>query len=552
MESWDLLQRIVILLGVALVFGIVARRLKQNAVVGYLVAGVVIGPTILAVVGSSDEIRDLSELGVALLLFSIGLEFSFARLRQIGRVATVGGTLQLTLTIAVITGVFLAAGFETAEAVVIGFAISMSSTAVVLRVLADRAEMDSLHGRNSVGILLLQDLAVVPLLLMTQALAERQGGYTALLKFGGNIAAALALTVAMVVITRHLMPGLLTRAASSGSRELSVVLAVTASLGAAWSSHALGLSPVLGAFLAGILLAESPFAEQIRADITPLGAVFITIFFASIGTMAELPGGLRLFIIALSAFGILVAKAFIVGLIVWIFQHSLRTAIATGLALSQVGEFTFVLADVGMRAGILRAETFQMLLGASVMTLILTPYLIASAPRISTALLRRLSPIQRRKFEEPRVKFPKNRVIVIGYGPAGQEIVKRLQLEAIQFLVLELNPITVTTYRSAIPIEFGDASQPEILHHIGVAQARAVVVTVSDANMARLTVNQIRRIAPHVPLIVRARYHMFSEDLRRAGADTLVNEEQLVGREMAEATVAQFNSEERASAQGPA
>jgi CPA2 family monovalent cation:H+ antiporter-2 len=542
MDSWSLLARVVALLGVAAGLGVLLRRLGQNAVVGYLLAGVVLGPTGFGLIASGQELRGLSELGVALLLFSIGLEFSFARLRQMGRVAMAGGVLQIAVTLAAAAGMLRAAGMELNEALVLAAAIAMSSTAVVLRVLMDNAQLDSRHGRVSLGILLAQDVAVVPLLLATDALAENLGGPEALARFGLKAVGMAAASLLLWVAARYLAPALFAQALLSRNRELPVIVAACASLGAAAGARAVGVSPAIGAFAAGVVLAESPFATQMRADLTPLTAVFVATFFASIGAIVDLPGGWQILYVLLAAAGVLVLKTVVAAAVVWVFQRSFRVSVAAGLALSQVGEFTFVLADNGNRRGLITAEVLEFLVAVSLVTLIATPYIIGAAPRLTALLLRRVPARQRRGLESAPAEKKWDRVIVVGYGPAGQQVVGALRQADIPFLVLEFNPNTVAAFGSTLPIELGDATQPEILQHVGVGQCRAVVVTIPDPSAARVIVEQATRLAPNVPVIVRARYHQYAAMLDHAGASSTVDEEQIVGTEMARQVVGQLTA----------
>lgn len=533
----------VLLLATAVICGVIARRLKQNPVVGYLAAGMLLGPTGMGLIGNNGQLRDLSELGVALLLFAIGLEFSYARLRQIGSIASVGGTLQVALTIAAVLGLYLALGSPLSEAFVVAAGVAMSSTAVVLRVLADRSELDSQHGKNAIGILLLQDLAVVPLLIITETMAEGAGGAGAVKALLLKVGLGVLLGFGLLVLVKFVMPGLLTRVAATGSRELPVVLAVVSSLGAAWAAHSAGLSPVLGAFVAGLLLAESPFAEQIRADITPLSAVFITIFFASIGTITKLPVGWDMLILLPLGMLLLLIKAVILGGIVWYLQRSLRTAVATAFTLCQVGEFTFVIADAGFRGGLVTLPQFQTLLGISIASLILTPYLIGWAPAAATLILRRMKQTERKMLEQETHRGGHyDRVLIVGFGPAGEEIIEVLNEAKVPYLVVDLNSARVDEFRSNMPIEFGDATQTEMLHHLGASHARAIISTVPDPAIARLLVAQVRRYAPGVPLIARSRYQRFAQDLRDAGADFVVEEEREVGRRLGEAVLTALQS----------
>ena len=533
MDSWSLLARVVALLVVAAALGVLLRRLGQNAVVGYLLAGVLLGPTGFGLIGGGRQLREVSELGVALLLFSIGLEFSFSRLRQLGRVAIFGGLLQISFTLAAIAGILRAAGMPVNEALVLAAALAMSSTAVVLRVLMDNAELDSRHGRVAVGILLAQDVAVVPLLLASDALAENLAGLEALSRFGLKALALAAGAGLLWVLMRHLAPALFARALLSRNRELPVLVAACASLGAAAGAHAIGLSPAIGAFAAGVILAESPFATQMRADLTPLTAVFVATFFASIGAIVNLPGAAQMGYVVLAAGGVLVLKTMVAAMVMWAFQRSLRVALPAGLALSQVGEFTFVLADSGNRRGLIGTADLEFLVAVSLVTLIATPYIIGAAPRLTALLLRRI-PAGRRRALEPRPGENRwDRVLVIGYGPAGQRVVSALQQAGVRFLVLEFNPNTVSAFGSTLPIELGDATQPEILQHVGIGQCRAVVITIPDPAASRVIIEQVTRLAQNVPVIVRARYHQYAAMLEHAGATSTVDEEQIVGTEMA-------------------
>ncbi len=534
--TWYLVGDVVVLLGSALVCGILSERLKQNAVVGYLLTGVLLGPAGFNWLRNIGQIRDIAELGVALLLFTIGLEFSWSRLRELGAIATAGGALQILLTGLATALVGRVAGLDLIAATVIAAAVSLSSTAVVLRVLSARAELDSLHGRTALGILLLQDIAVVPLVLLVSALGEKAGGWKALTGFAANIGNGLLLVLALFLLTRHVLPRMLHAASSYRNRDLPAVLVIVYSFGCAGASHAIGLSPALGAFVAGMLLAESPFAQQIQADIVPLRAGFVTLFFASVGTMAVVPGIAGLFIMFGLAAAIVVGKALVVALVVLLFRRPLRIAVASGLALAQIGEFSFVLAGMGRRNGILPEDLFQLLLSASVLTLLLTPYLVEAAPRmgaLAVKILMRFKPAAAAAPLEPaEVEHAQDRVIVVGFGPAGQGAVEVLRRSGVPFLVIDLNPRTADTHRTVLPIVYGDATTPEVLEHCRLALARALLVTIPDTHAAAVVVSQARRIAPDVPVVARARYHIHAPLLSEAGAGRLIDEEYLVGEHL--------------------
>ncbi len=539
MSIWEVILELALVLSVALLLGGLFERFRQNAVNGYLLTGLLLGPAGTGWISNVEHIRLLAELGVALLLFTIGLEFSLSRLKGSGRMAIVGGSVQIVVTGVVGGAAALAGGLSAMEAIVIGAAVSLSSTAVVLRILADRTELESLHGRNALGILLLQDLAVVPLVLLVLSLGEGVTGSAAFMKFAFSMGVAGALVAVIFLATKYVFPHLLNMASAYRNRDLPVVLSFAVCLGAAGVSHAANLSPILGAFLAGILLAESPFAAQIRADVTPLRAVFLTLFFTSVGMLAHLPSGGMVPIIVPLALAIMCGKAVIVGFVVRLFGQPHRVAVSTGLALAQVGEFSFVLLELGYRQGLLPENVFQGLLSVTIVTLLLTPYVIAGAPGIGVLVTRVLS---RSPDARPRGvasdgdgRRYSGHVILVGFGPAGQRVAEALGEAAIAFVVVEMNPRTVNAYRGDVPMEFGDAVQPEILLHLGVERSQALVITVPNPDTVELITRQAKQLAPNVPVVARVRHHTHASTLSRAGADVAVDEEELVGRELAAA-----------------
>jgi CPA2 family monovalent cation:H+ antiporter-2 len=284
MEIWQVITEILLLLGVAFVFGFLAQWLKQSAVIGYLIAGGLLGPIMF----SRHVVSGVAELGVSLLLFSIGLEFSFRRFKSMGSVALAGGTLQVLATMLVF-GFLFSLRFPFRTALVLGAMVALSSTAVVLRILIDRTEIDSIRGRNALGILLVQDMAVVPLVLLVAMLSHGGDLGDIFIRIAQTVAAALGLVITFYLLFYHLIPRVLLTRGLFSNRELVVLLTIVMALGSTWLAHALGLSPALGAFLAGMLLAESPFAGQIRSDIGSLRTLFVTLFFTSIGMLAN-PG----------------------------------------------------------------------------------------------------------------------------------------------------------------------------------------------------------------------------------------------------------------------
>lgn len=549
---WDILWDILVLLAMALFLGSVAGRLGQSVIVGYVLAGTLVGPNVLGWISTQAELFNIAELGVALLLFAIGLEFSPRRLKTLGTIVLKTGPLQVALTIAVGCGVTLICGLGGREAVVIGMIVAMSSTASVLRLLTDRAEIDSQHGRTALGILLIQDVAVVPMMLLVSVLG--MGGHWALII--GKLALALLLAAALLAsfyaLFRYIAPRLLLLPTLRKNRDLPVLLAAIMAAGSAWAAHAIGLSPALGAFAAGVLLAMSPFDTQIRADTRPLTALMVTLFFASIGMFGD-PVWLlgNWLIVAAIVLAIIVGKLLIIAFLARGFGQSWRYAIASGLCLAQVGEFSFVLATIAQSdaAGtpLITSSTFLALVSATIVTLLLTPYLVAAAPRVGNAaerLMRRRAggapPTPDAAATASAEALPASAdqsglILLVGFGPAGQCVAQDLiDSRGDQMVVIDLNPDNIEAARRlGLNAHLGDATQRDILEHAGIFQARAVVVTTPDHATARQLIHLVRDVAPDAFLVVRCRYHILHWELLSAGAHEVVDEEEQVGRRLA-------------------
>jgi CPA2 family monovalent cation:H+ antiporter-2 len=538
MDFWTLILNVVLLLTIALLLGLLLERFKQSAILGYLAAGVVMGPGALNLISGRDAIAAMAELGVALLLFTIGLEFSYSRFKKMGAIAIGGGTLQIVLTGLVVAGIALAFGFSLTVALALGVIVAPSSTACVLRILTSRAEIDSVYGRNSLGILLLQDIALVPLVLIVSLLGGEGTLGEILWEVGRALALAVLVVVLLYVIINHVLSRVLNLAFGTRNRELPVLLAATTCLGSAWVAHAFGLSPAIGAFGAGLLLAESPFATQIRSDIGGLRALFMALFFVSIGMLANVrvpidEWALRLLIVGLMIFG----KALIIWPIGRLFRHSHRNALATGICLAQVGEFSFVLGEVGVSMGIIDAEIFRFLITSAVITLFLSPLLIDAAPRIGTWTEKKLMGLGiARAIDKPLTEAESNmegHAIVVGIGPSGKGALEALNQKCIPVIAVDLNPRAISLARcEGIQAEVGDASHAEVLEHVNVSQACAVIVTVPEHNAALQIVRQIKALAPKTPIIARARYNAYAKELELAGAHAVIDEEKQVGRSL--------------------
>ena len=541
MDLWAALLDVIVLLAAALLLGALCERLKQSALLGYLLAGTLLGPNALDWMPSHKAVTTISELGATLLLFSIGLEFSWRRLLSIGSIALVGGTLQVVVTSVVVAGVCAAFGMKWGPALAVGAMAALSSTACVLRLLISRAEIDGVHGRHALGILLLQDIAVVPLVLFVTVLG--QGGTIG--EISGEIAktvgAALLLTLSLFILLKYAVPLLITMAEASRNRELPILLAIATALGAAWAAHYAGLSPMLGAFIAGMLLAESPYAVQIRADVSPLRTLFVTMFFSSIGMVADPAWVLENLGLVIAAMAIvIVCKAAVVFGVTRAFRSSLGHSLATAVCLAQIGEFSFVLAGLAYEGGLLEEHFFKLIMSATIGTLFLTPYLVASAPRLMLWAGRfsaggRLTPAAGGEIDGEKPEEIKDQILVVGFGPAGQRVAEALiDRYRERLTVIELNSKSAAVARGyGLRTYIGDATRSEVLEHLHVGSSAAVVVTLPDPGAARLVIQHMRALSPETPVYARARYHVYRWELMLAGAEVVVDEEEEVGLRIA-------------------
>jgi monovalent cation:H+ antiporter-2, CPA2 family len=536
MDIWETLAKLVLLLAVAFVLGAAAQRLKQSAIIGYLLAGIILGPTLF----ERQALSHWGELGVSLLLFSIGLEFSFARLKRMGSLALLGGTLQVTVTLAVFALIF-SAQHPTVSAVALGEMLAVSSTAIVLRTLMDRAEMDSVSGRAALGILLLQDIAVVPLVLSLTVMSHGGTAGEIALKIGQTTAAAGGLVALFYGLFYHVIPRLLMRRGLFVDRELVVLLAIILAFGSAWAAYSLGLSPALGAFLAGMLLAESPFASQIRADVGSLRTLFVTLFFTSVGMLAEPAWFLANWIeVILWLVVVFFGKTLIIFAIGVVFKMSPVYALAAGITLAQIGEFSFVLANEARIGGLIDEHVFSLAVSVTILSMFLAPYMVTFARPAARRIIGWFAPGTRRQagLLDEHVRGPHGGVYIVGFGPAGRKVARALLELGIQPHVIELNPRSVkAALRMGLKVHLGDAAHADIITHAGIQGACVIVVTVPDPRTAKRILQNIHALSPGSSVIVRSRYHIATAELWELGAAFAVDEENVVGRELARQVV---------------
>jgi CPA2 family monovalent cation:H+ antiporter-2 len=528
MNEPGFLHDLLILFGLGVAVVLLFHRAKVPPIVGFLITGVLCGPYGFGLISDPHEVESIAEIGVVLLLFTVGIEFSLKQLARIRNFLLVGGGLQVLVTIGTIYLVSRLAGQQTKVALFVGMLVALSSTAIVLRLLADRGELDGPSGQAVLGILIFQDLCVVPMVLFTPFLT---GGDADAGDAIGVVIKALLFIAGAVVAARWVVPRLLHYVVATRRREVFLLAIILLCLGTAWASARVGLSLALGAFIAGLVISESEYSHQALGEILPLREVFNSLFFISIGMLFDI----RTVIASpLTVFGailvVIVVKALITAGASIALGQSLRIAIVAGFALAQIGEFSFVLSKVGLSSGLLDESRYQLFLAVAVGTMTLTPILLAVAPRIA-ALLEGVAPA---RFSSGRAaplalhtgEPLADHVVIVGYGVNGRNLARVLGRVGIPFIVIELNPQVVRAERErGRNIIYGDASRPEVLEHAGVRTARVVVVAISDAAGTRGTVDVARRLNPHAHLIVRSRYVHEMDPLFTLGTDEVIPEE---------------------------
>lgn len=519
------LREAVMILVASVAVVLLSRRLRVPTIVGLLATGIVIGPSGLRLVAEVEQVEVFAEIGVIFLLFSIGLELSLARLREVGRAFLLGGSLQTGATIAATAALALALGSSLPRAIFFGFVAALSSTAIVLKLLAERHETESPQGRISLAILLFQDVLIVPMLVMTPVLAGQVDASLATVAL--RFAAALALVGLVFVLARRLMPWLLDHVVRTRSRELLVLGGLAVCLGLALLTAHVGLSLGLGAFVAGILLSESDYTHQVVADVTPFRDVFTSVFFVSVGMLLDVPFAVaHAPALAGLALGILGGKALLTGATVRVLGFPPRTAILVGLALAQIGEFSFVLTEVGRATGLVDDATYQHVLGAAILTMLLTPSLVGAAPGLAARWNGRRGPTHDAGTTPHEARLTPGHVIVVGYGLAGRSLARVLRSVELPYSVIELNgDVVKRARREGEPILFGDATRRDVLEAAGLSRAAAVVFVVSDLDAVRRSIALVRALAPRAHVVVRTRQQAHIEELTAAGADEVIAEE---------------------------
>jgi len=528
----DLLKDIVLLLGLALATLLLFRQFKIPSIIGFLVTGIIAGPHALGLVSKTHEVEQMAEIGVVLLLFTIGIEFSLKELLRIRQLVLWGGGLQVGLTISLVALLAAAAGFPPHQSLFFGFLVALSSTAILMKLLMDAGEMDSPHGKAALGILIFQDLCVVPLMLFVPLLG---GAGTGLHDLAFVSAKALLVVVIAHFGARFAVPWIFSQVVRTRSRELFILTIIFIGFGTAWLTAKAGLSLALGAFIAGLAISESEYSHQVMGDIIPFRDVFISLFFISVGMLLDLEAVLNRPFAILAIVAVIISVKFVIASgAALVLKFPVRVAVTSGLILAQVGEFAFVLSQSGVKYGLLTVESYQLFLASSVATMALTPLYLRVAPRLAETLaatLPRLLPgflvKGSRTIGRNQTTFPMDEhVIIIGYGLNGKNVARVLTGNKIPYLAIETNHLTVRSERKkGTKIIFGDASRQEILEHAQIQKARIMVIAISDAATTRRIVAQARSMNRTIHLIVRTRYIAEMEPLYALGANEVIPEE---------------------------
>jgi CPA2 family monovalent cation:H+ antiporter-2 len=527
-----LLLDLLIIFGLAIPVLLVCHWLRIASVVGFLITGVIVGPHALGIITAAKDIEILAEIGIVFLLFTIGIEFSLDNLLRIKRFVFVGGTLQVLFTIATVFLISTQAGLGHGLSMFIGFLLSLSSTAIVLKLLQERAEVESPHGRATLAILIFQDMVVVPMMILTPFLAgapgQDQGSLILLLAKG------VGLVVLVILSAKWLVPRVLYQITRTRSRELFLLSTLAMCFAVAFLSSGLGLSLALGAFMAGLIVSKTDFSFETLGNIIPFRDVFASLFFVSIGMLVDLEffieNPLRIVMIALL---IIALKSVLACAVIFILRYPFRTSILTGLALCQVGEFSFILFDKGQEVGLLSPNHLQLFLDVSVVTMALTPFIIALGPRIAD-ISARLIPARVRtgwaagsgsRETKPPQKL-RDHLIIVGFGLNGRNLARAARMAGIPYMILEMNSQTVKKERDkGEPIYYGDAAQEEVLKHANVGEGRILVLVISDPEACRRITAIARKENPRIFILVRTRFLAEMGRLYALGANEVIPEE---------------------------
>ncbi len=532
MESF-IIGELALIFGLAIVILYLCHRLHVPTIVGFLFTGMLVGPHGFGFIKGLSEVEILAEIGIILLLFAIGVEMSLKDLWKIKRGVLLGGSFQVILTTIFAVIVATRIGFSVNESIFMGFLLSLSSTAIVLKLFQKRAELHSAHGRLCLAILLFQDIIVVPMLLVTPYLAgvESSGEFSML----GMVLKGLGIILMVIVSARWVVPFVLYHITKTRDTELFLLTTVVICLSVAWLTANIGLSLALGAFLAGLTISESEYSHQALGNILPFRDLFMSFFFISIGMLLDVSYFLEdPFVFVLAALGVLISKSILASISALLLGFPLRTAVISGLSLAQVGEFSFILSSVGVEYGILSEQVYQLFLVVSILTMAFTSSVMSMSPKIADHVDRMPLPCQLKSGIHPyfvarlteKKEHLRDHTIIVGFGFNGRTVAKASMLAKIPYVIIDTNPETVRKEQlRGENICYGDATQKAVLEHANIKEARVMVVGISDPAGTRRLVSISHRLNPNLYIIARTQYLQEVDPLYELGASEVIPEE---------------------------
>jgi CPA2 family monovalent cation:H+ antiporter-2 len=528
MNELGYLRDLIIIFVVAVTVVIVLNRFRIPPIAAYILAGALMGPKSLALINDIHRVEVLAEIGVSLLLFGIGMEFSLKKMRALWLNIFVGGAIQVVTTGCITAAIVYSFGYGLSTAVFIGFFVSLSSTAIVLRGLEDRGELSAEHGRFALGVLLFQDICVIPMMLVIPVLAGGRGSGDVI----GSLLYSILIIAISILAAYLIVPRLLKLVARTRQRQLFILSVLLICVGVAYAISSSGVSLALGAFIAGLVVGGSEFRHQATADIISFKEVFTSLFFVSVGMLLD-PGEIMMSIlpILLLLAAIIIGKMIIVFITGLLMRLRIRAVILASVALAQVGEFSFVLFGAAAVYNLVPEPLMGNLLAAATISMLLTPLAIAAGPHLSAGLGKlpmfyRSVNIRTAEEASREVSSWESHIIIGGFGFAGRQLAKVLRENNIRYIILEMNINTVREACRDEPIFFGDVTSRDVLERVGAERARELVVAVNDPRAAERAIRAAKSVSPDLHVTVRTDYILDIENLRMLGADDVIPGEQ--------------------------